>query len=172
MALQMTAALPRKKQTLARRRWRNFKKNRRGFYSLLLFSLLFILSLFAEVFSNDTPFLIRYEGRYYFPLFRSYPETAFGGDFETNADYRDPYLLEKLNAPGNKVFFPLNPYSSNSIDLDLGEAVPAPPPFRATQTDAGQNSPITQAICPSRHQERYRPNQRSTFSSVASPAAT
>ncbi len=127
MALQMTADQPRKKQTLARRRWRNFKKNRRGFYSLLLFSLLFVLSLFAEVFSNDTPFLIRYEGKYYFPLFRSYPETTFGGDFETNADYRDPYLLEKLNAPGNKVFFPLNPYSSNSIDLDLGEAVPAPP---------------------------------------------
>jgi microcin C transport system permease protein len=115
------------KQSIARRRWRNFKKNRRGFYSLLLFSLLFFLSFFAEVFSNDKPFLIRYEGGWYFPLFKSYPETAFGGDFETEADYRDPYLLEKLNAGGNKIFFPLNPYSSNSIDLDLGEAVPARP---------------------------------------------
>lgn len=116
-----------KKQTLAHRRWSNFKKNRRGFYSLLLFSLLFVLSLFAEVFSNATPFLIRYEGSYYFPLFRSYPETVFGGDFETATDYRDPYILEKLNSGGNKVYFPLNPYSCNSINLDLGEAMPAPP---------------------------------------------
>ncbi|WP_417911810.1 ABC transporter permease [Candidatus Electronema sp. TJ] len=115
------------KQSLSRRRRQNFKKNRRGFYSLILFSLLFVLSLFAEVFSNDKPFLIHYEGQWYFPLFKSYPETAFGGDFETEADYRDPYLLEKLNAPGNKVFFPLNPHSSTSINLDLGEAMPAPP---------------------------------------------
>jgi microcin C transport system permease protein len=116
-----------KKQSLARRRWRNFKKNRRGYYSLILFSLLFLLSFFAEFFSNDKPFFIRYEGSWYSPLFKSYPETTFGGDFATEADYRDPYLLEKLNAGSNKVFFPLNPYSSNSIDLDLGEAVPASP---------------------------------------------
>ncbi|WP_417910741.1 ABC transporter permease [Candidatus Electronema sp. PJ] len=117
----------RKRQSLARRRWQNFKKNRRGFYSLLLFSLLFCLSLFAEVFSNDKPFLIHYEGGWYCPLFKSYPETTFGGDFETETDYRDPYILARLNSEGNQVFFPLNPYSSNSINLDLGEAVPAPP---------------------------------------------
>jgi microcin C transport system permease protein len=117
----------RSRQTLARRRWRSFKKNRRGFYSLLLFSLLFALSLFAEVLSNDKPFLIRYAGHWYCPLIATYPETTFGGDFETEADYRDPYLITKLREPGNRVFFPLNPYSSNSIDLGLGEAVPAPP---------------------------------------------
>ncbi len=116
-----------KKQSLARRRWRNFKKNRRGYWSLLLFAVLFILSLFAEFLSNDKPFLIKYEGSWYFPIVKSYPEIAFGGDFATETDYRDPYILEKLTAPGNKVFFPPNPYSSSSIDLDLGEAVPAPP---------------------------------------------
>lgn len=116
-----------KKQSLAHRRWRNFKKNRRGFYSLLFFSFLFLFSFFAEVLSNDKPFLIHYEGGWYYPLFKTYPETVFGGDFATEADYRDPYMLERLNSEGNKVFFPLNPYSSNSIDLDLGEAVPAPP---------------------------------------------
>ncbi len=116
-----------KRQSLSSRRWRNFKKNRRGYWSLLLFSILFFLSLFAEVLSNDKPFLIKYEGAWYFPLLKSYPETTFGGDFETEADYRDPYILDKLTAPGNKVFFPLNPYSSNFIDLDLGEAVPAAP---------------------------------------------
>ncbi|MGX9727420.1 MAG: ABC transporter permease [Candidatus Electronema sp. VV] len=114
-------------RSLSWRRWQKFKKNRRGFYSLLLFSLLFVLSLFAEIFSNDKPFLIRYEDGYYFPLFKTYPETVFGGDFETEADYRDPYMLEKLNSGGNKVFFPLNPHSSTSINLDLGEAMPAPP---------------------------------------------
>ncbi|MGR0482827.1 MAG: ABC transporter permease [Candidatus Electronema sp. V4] len=114
-------------RSLSWRRWQKFKKNWRGFYSLLLFSLLFVLSLFAEVFSNDKPFLIRYDGSFYFPLFKTYPETAFGGDFETEADYRDPYMLEKLNSGGNKVFFPFNPHSSTSINLDLGEAMPAPP---------------------------------------------
>ncbi len=116
-----------KKQSLTSRRWRSFKKNRRGFYSLLLFGSLFLLSLFAEVLSNDKPFLVRYEGGYYFPLFKSYPETVFGGDFETETDYRDPYILEKLTSGDNKVFFPLNPYSYDSINLKIDQPVPAPP---------------------------------------------
>lgn len=116
-----------KKNSLARRRWRNFRKNKRGLYSLILFGVLFILSLFAEVFSNDKPFFIQYQGGYYFPLFKVYPETVFGGDFETEADYRDPYILEKLTADGNKVYFPLNPYSYNSINLKLDQPVPSPP---------------------------------------------
>jgi len=115
------------KNSLTRRRWRNFRKNRRGFYSLILFSLLFILSLFAEVISNDKPFLVHYQGSYYFPLFKSYPETVFGGDFETETDYRDPYILEKLTKNGNKVYFPLNPHSYNSINLELDQPVPSPP---------------------------------------------
>ena len=115
------------KNSLARRRWRNFRKNKRGLYSLILFGVLFILSLFAEVFSNDKPFFIQYQGGYYFPLFKVYPETVFGGDFETEADYRDPYILEKLTADGNKVYFPLNPYSYNSINLKLDQPVPSPP---------------------------------------------
>jgi microcin C transport system permease protein len=115
------------RQSLSRRRWRKFRKNRRGFYSLLLFSLLLLLSFFAEVFSNDKPFLIQYQGTYYFPLFKAYPETMFGGDFETETDYRDPYILEKLTADGNRVFFPLNPFSYNSINLDLDQPVPSPP---------------------------------------------
>ncbi len=115
------------KNSLARRRWRNFKKNKRGFYSLILFSLLFVGSMFAEVFSNDKPFLVQYQGSYYFPLFKSYPETVFGGDFETETDYRDSYILDKLTKDGNCVYFPLNPYSYNSINLKIGQPVPAPP---------------------------------------------
>ena len=72
------------------RRWQNFKANRRGYISLWVFLFLFVLSLGAEFIANDKPFMIRMEGRTYFPVFVTYPETAFGGEFETAADYRDP----------------------------------------------------------------------------------
>jgi len=115
------------KNSLTRRRWRNFRKNRRGFYSLIVFVLLFTLSLFAEFISNDKPFLVQYQGHSYFPLFKSYPETVFGGEFDTETDYLDPYILEKLTTDGNKVYFPLNPFSYNSINLALDQPVPSPP---------------------------------------------
>ena len=76
---------------LNRRRWENFKRNRRGYWSLWLFLVLFFVSLFAEFIANDKPFLILMNGRAYFPAVITYPETTFGGDFETAADYRDPY---------------------------------------------------------------------------------
>lgn len=115
------------KNTLARRRWRSFKKNRRGYYSLFIFLFLFITSLFAEVLSNDKPLMAIYEGKHYFPIVQTYPETVFGGDFETEADYRDPYILDKMTAGTNKVYFPLNPHSYNSINLQLDQPVPSPP---------------------------------------------
>ena len=115
------------KNSLARRRWRNFRKNRRGYYSLILFGILFILSLLAEVISNDKPFLVHYQDSYYLPLLKEYPETVFGGDFETETDYRDPYILEKLTSKGNTVYFPPNPHSYNSINLELNQPVPSPP---------------------------------------------
>ncbi len=116
-----------RKNTLARRRWRRFKKNRRGYYSLVIFSVLFVLSLGAEFISNDKPFLVFYQGSYYFPLLHAYPETVFGGDFDTTTDYLDPYILHKLSSGGNKVYFPLNPHSYNSINLELDQPVPSPP---------------------------------------------
>jgi microcin C transport system permease protein len=75
---------------LNRRRWRNFKSNRRAFWSLWIFLVLFGVSLFAEFVANDKPILIRYRGEFYMPIFHFYPETAFGGDFKTEAIYRDP----------------------------------------------------------------------------------
>lgn len=116
-----------KGQPLVARRWRNFKKNRKGFYSLIIFSLLFGISLFAEVLSNDKPLLVQYQGEYYFPLLKVYPETVFGGDFETETDYQDPYILEKLTTDGNMVIFPLNPYDYTSINLSIDQPVPSPP---------------------------------------------
>ena len=75
---------------LNQRRWRNFRANRRAFWSLILFGTLFVLSLFAEVIANDKPILVRYRGAFFVPAYRFYPETAFGGDFRTEAIYRDP----------------------------------------------------------------------------------
>ena len=74
---------------LNQRRWRNFRANRRAFWSLMLFAVLFGLSLFAEVLANDKPLLIRHRGEFFLPILHFYPETAFGGDFQTEAVYRD-----------------------------------------------------------------------------------
>ena len=75
---------------LNQRRWRNFRRNGRAFWSLIIFSVLFGLSLFAEFIANDKPILVKYRGEFYTPIFNFYPETEFGGDFQTEAIYRDP----------------------------------------------------------------------------------
>ena len=112
---------------IIRRRWRRFKSHRRGVLSLWLFLSLFGLSLGAELLSNDTPLLIHYQGNYYLPLFNAYPETTFGGDFETEADYKDPYILKKLKNGDNWVLFSFNPHRFDSIDTQLSHPAPAPP---------------------------------------------
>ncbi|MFC1843763.1 ABC transporter permease [Thermodesulfobacteriota bacterium] len=116
-----------KRQSLASRRWKRFRSHKRGYYSLIIFSILFVISLGAEFVSNDKPFLVYYEGGYYLPIFKAYPETTFGGDFETEADYRDPYILDKLIGGDNFAFFPLNHFSYDTINLDLDTPVPSPP---------------------------------------------
>ncbi|MBU0481080.1 MAG: ABC transporter permease [Proteobacteria bacterium] len=116
-----------KRRSLTYRRWKKFRANRRGYYSLMIFAALFILSLGAETLSNDKPFLIQYNGSYYVPIFNSYPETTFGGDFETEADYKDPYILDKITAGDNWALFPLNPHYYDTINLDIDQPVPSPP---------------------------------------------
>ena len=122
----MTAS-SRQANSLRQRRWRRFKQNRRGYYSLLLFGILFTLSLSAELLSNDKPFLVSYHDQLYSPIFITYPETTFGGDFETEADYRDPYILDKITKNGNWALFPPNPHSFSSINTELTVPVPSPP---------------------------------------------
>lgn len=116
-----------KPQKLSSRRWRRFKANKRGYYSLILFSICFLLSLGAELLSNDKPLLVSYQGSLYFPLLREYPETTFGGEFETETDYQDPFIKQKLTTGGNLAFFPPNPHSYASINLQLKQPVPSPP---------------------------------------------
>jgi len=77
-----------------KRRLELFRNHKRGYYSLWVFTLLFLISLAAEFVANDKPVLISYESSLYFPLFKDYSETEFGGEFETEADYRDPYVID------------------------------------------------------------------------------
>lgn len=112
---------------IVQRRWRRFKAHRRGYVCLWIFLLLFGLSLCAEVLSNDKPLVIRHRGELLFPILTTYPETRFGGDFDTEADYRDPYLLARLRDGDNWVLFPPNPHSFDSINLQMDRPAPAPP---------------------------------------------
>src|ERR1051326_7102844 len=82
---------------LTRRRLANFRANRRGFWSLWIFLAVFLVSLFSEFIANDRPILIRYQGGWYMPIFTTYPETSFGGEFPTEADYRDPVVQDLIH---------------------------------------------------------------------------
>lgn len=111
---------------VTQRQWNAFRQNKRGYWSLWLFSLLFVLSLFAELIANDKPLVMRYQGEFYFPVAVSYPETTFGGVFETEANYRDPFVRELIENDG-WMLWPLIPYSYNTINYDLDVPAPAPP---------------------------------------------
>ncbi|HUD52476.1 ABC transporter permease [Parvibaculum sp.] len=110
-----------------RRRWRNFKANRRGYWSLWLFLALFFISLFAEFIANDRPLLVTFKGGLYAPVFASYPETTFGGEFQTEADYRDPYVVKLIADAGGHIVWPLIRYDYRTINLNLPVPAPAPP---------------------------------------------
>jgi microcin C transport system permease protein len=118
---------------LNRRRWQSFKANRRGYWALWIFLVLFVLSLCAEFIANDKPFYVRYEGRSYFPVFVTYPETAFGGEFETAADYRDPFLQKLIAEKGGYMLWPPIRYSYNTHNLDLPTPAPSKPTWLLTE---------------------------------------
>ena len=111
----------------SRRAWLRFKRNRLGYVSLIAFCVLVVASLFAEVLSNDRPLLVRYEGQFYTPLVHDYPETVFGGDFETPTDYLDPYIRERLSAGDNWAIYPLNPYGPKTLNYFAKEPNPSAP---------------------------------------------
>src|SRR6267142_3211794 len=104
------------RESPAGRAWRRFRSNRLGYVSLLIFAVLFGISLLAEVLSNDQPLVARYEGHWYFPVLQTLPETTFGGDFPTPTDYLDPEIRENLRKPGNFALYPLNHYHYSTIN--------------------------------------------------------
>ncbi|TAK98016.1 MAG: ABC transporter permease [Rhodospirillaceae bacterium] len=111
------------------RRLANFRANRRGYWSLWIIAVLFIGSLFSEFIANDQPVLVRYDGHFYSPVFVNYPETTFGGIFETATDYHDPAVGKLIDDRGWAIW-PLIPFSYDTIDFALGRPAPAPPSAR------------------------------------------
>ena len=109
-----------------RRRLDNFRANRRGYWSLWIFLFLFLISLFAEFLANDKPIFIQYDGHFFFPILVSYPETIFGGDFETEAEYSDPEVQNLIGKKGWSIW-PLIPYSYDTVIWDLPTPAPSPP---------------------------------------------
>ena len=109
-----------------RRRLDNFRANRRGYWSLWIFLFLFLISIFAEFLANDKPIFIQYDGHFFFPILVSYPETIFGGDFETEAEYSDPEVQNLIGKKGWSIW-PLIPYSYGTVIWDLPTPAPSPP---------------------------------------------
>ncbi|MBU2899022.1 ABC transporter permease [Vibrio hepatarius] len=107
-------------------RWYRFKANKRGFWSLCLFMVLFVASLFAELIANDKPLLIEYEDAWYFPIVTQYSETVFGGEFETEADYKDPYVVELIEEKGYMIW-PIIRFSYSSIHYNTSGSIPSAP---------------------------------------------
>ena len=111
----------------SRRAWLRFKRNRLGFWSLVVFVTLVVLSLLAEVISNDKPLVVRYDGQFYFPIVKTYSEKTFGGDFETETDYLDPFIRDRFSKDGNWAIYPPNPYGSKTINYFAKEPNPSAP---------------------------------------------
>ena len=111
----------------SRRAWLRFKRNRQGYWSLWLFCALVLVSLFAELVSNDKPLIVRYEGQTYFPMLRDYSEKTFGGDFDTPTDYLDPFIQQRLSTDGNWALYTLNRYGPNTLNYFAKSPNPSAP---------------------------------------------
>ncbi|MCL9774097.1 ABC transporter permease [Vibrio methylphosphonaticus] len=111
---------------LTNARWQRFKANKRGFWSTWIFCLLFFLSLFAEFIANDKPLLVEYDNQWYYPIFSQYTETEFGGEFETEADYTDPYVSDLIEENGY-IIWPLIRFSYDTINYNIVGSVPSAP---------------------------------------------
>lgn len=111
---------------ITRRRIKQFKANRRGFWSFWIFLALFVGCVGAEFVANDRPLLVKFDGHFYAPVFVTYPETTFGGDFETETDFRDPYVQDLIHKKGWMVWSPIR-YSYDTINYNLPQPAPSPP---------------------------------------------
>lgn len=111
----------------SRRAWGRFKRNRLGYWSGWVFVTLVLLSLAAELISNDKPWLVRYQGQWYVPLVQDHPETVFGGDFSTPTDYLDPFIRQQLTQEGNWAIYAPNRYGPKTLNYFATQPNPAPP---------------------------------------------
>jgi microcin C transport system permease protein len=111
---------------VTRRRLQQFKANKRGYYSFWIFLGLFLITIFAEFIANDKPLVVSYRNELYFPVFKSYPETTFGGTFETSTNYRDSVVQELINKDGWMLFPPIA-FGIQTVNYNLPVPAPAPP---------------------------------------------
>ena len=111
---------------LTRRRLSQFRANARGFWSLWIFLVLFVGAIAAPLLANDRPILVKFENRLLVPVFKNYPETTFGGDFETEADYRDPYVRQLIEDKGWAVWPPIR-FNYDTINYNLPTPAPSAP---------------------------------------------
>ncbi len=110
-----------------RRAWLRFKRNKLGYWSGVIFVVMVVLCLCAELISNDRPLLVRYQGHFYFPVVQELPETTFGGDFPTPTDYLDPFIRQKMAEGSNFALFAPNPYGFKTLNYFASAPNPAPP---------------------------------------------
>ena len=110
-----------------RRVWLRFRQSRRGYWSLVIFSVLFVISMGSELISNDRPLVAHYNGQFLFPIAKNYSETAFGGDFDSPADYLDPFIRDQFSKNGNWAIYPLNHYRYDTLNYFAPAPNPAPP---------------------------------------------
>jgi microcin C transport system permease protein len=111
---------------IAQRRVSQFRNNRRAHWSLWIFITLFLFSTVAELIANDKPIIVQYNGSFYFPVVKSYSEKSFGGEFETQADYRDPVVKKLIEDKGWMLWPPIH-YSFQTINYNLQTPAPSPP---------------------------------------------
>lgn len=111
---------------LTRRRLQLFRANKRGLWSLWIFLFLFAATLCSEIIANDKPIMLKYKNEFYFPVFATYSDKTFGGDFETEAIYRDHFISSEINANGWMLWPPIR-FSYSTINYDLGRPAPSPP---------------------------------------------
>ncbi|MGN7086820.1 ABC transporter permease, partial [Neisseria sp. P0001.S005] len=105
-----------KKKSTSNPTWQAFKQHKRGWLALRILAVLFVVTLLAPLWSNDKPLWIRYQGEYFFPLVNEYNETAFGGDFDTPADYLDPLIRHNITSDGNFALYLPNPYDADTLN--------------------------------------------------------
>lgn len=132
---------------MARRRWANFRANRRGWYSMWIFLVLFGISLCADFIANDRPILLYHQGQLFVPVFVNYTEADLGGRFEIHADFTDPYVRDLIDAQASWAIWPPIPYRYDTIDRGIGRPVPAPPSSRhLLGTDDGAKDTLARLI--------------------------
>jgi len=114
---------------ITQRRFYQFRQNKRGYYAFFIFIAIFLLTLSAEFIANDRPLLVKYKDSIYFPVFKSYPETTFGGTFETATNYRDPFVQNLIKPNGFMIWAPI-PFGINTVNYGLSTPAPSPPSWQ------------------------------------------